>query len=480
MSSTLDIATENDTTREDLRDSFECRQPQEADAASIDDGTTVDEEMLPVTALPSQAKDAESSEESELSELDSADLPSSTMELELNAQLNAEIQAVAKPSAIADMEVPAELPEESNNIYVDAPSQRPSNAMTDDSEVAETQMEQPQTAAVAYGSARSGTTSRVVDSFSSPAGTRNTASSPDSQSLNLRRSSRHSVVSSPGAFTSTRKRKQPVHDVPSPNKKAKSTEVKAEQSPAKPADIQPVDKEDILDCIIVASPVVKPVIRKRGRPRSSTTADELTVVPETSRKVSTRRSASLLSQVQSQSDDVLVEDTPAPKRTRRGASRDVSEARDITLSDAQTSQVKRLSHVQVSPKQGPSIRESSNVAEEQVIDLGEAAIQQVQGSFVGEQNAHAALQLQGDTTGLVETEQTQTEPVPTAVSTPRRSLVEREVLTPKSIIARIREFASKLGHMVLGPGEEREFFDATFELSREAHAAARRGQQNQS
>ncbi|KAF2657894.1 hypothetical protein K491DRAFT_714024 [Lophiostoma macrostomum CBS 122681] len=466
-----DLASENDTTHKIVGDSFEHRHPQAADAASVDEGTTVDEEMLPVANLQPEAKNPESSDDEQLTELDSADMPSSTMELELNAQLNAEMNADAQPLAEARIEVPAEVPEESNNVYVDASSQRPFDVTADDSEVGETQTAQSQRTAAAHGSVRSESTSRVGNSFSSPIGTRQAASSPVSQSLNLRRSSRHSVVSSPGTFASTRKRKQLVYDVPSPNKKSKEVEIKTEQSPVKPTEKNPVDEEDMFDCIAVASPILK---RKRGRPRSLTPADDSLVVPETSRKRSIHRSASLLSQVQSQSDDVLVEDTPAPKRARREASKDVSEAQDTTLSDTQSSHVKRLSHVRVSPKAAPSMRKSSTVPEDQVVGLGEAAIQPVCGSSLGEQNANVALQLRGDTTGAVMTEQTQTESVPAALSTSRSF---REILTPKSLLAKLREFASELQHMVLGPGEEREIYDATFELSREAHAAARRGQQ---
>ena len=70
------------------------------------------------------------------------------------------------------------------------------------------------------------------------------------------------------------------------------------------------------------------------------------------------------------------------------------------------------------------------------------------------------------------------------VATPEKRHVEanavsdRPVLTPRSILARLKGALSDFRGMILGPKEEREFDDVLFELRKETHAAARRGGAN--
>lgn len=62
---------------------------------------------------------------------------------------------------------------------------------------------------------------------------------------------------------------------------------------------------------------------------------------------------------------------------------------------------------------------------------------------------------------------------PTTPGTTRQ--VERPILTPKSILRRLKDALTDLKGMVLGEREEREFDDVLFEFRREVHEAGRRG-----
>jgi hypothetical protein len=190
--------------------------------------------------------------------------------------------------------------------------------------------------------------------------------------------------------------------------------------------------DGMLDNIVVASPTKREPINKKRK--STTDSDRAQVfIPETHRKRGpVRRSQSLLSQVEN-SQDVLVEDTPAPKRVRQTASQDVSEAKS-TLSQA-----KRLSHVQITPKKSP---ESGRV-----IEPAPAAIEQLP---------------------------------PTGTSTPSRSFTERVILTPRSIINQLRSLKDYLfstPQLVLAREEERELDDVMFDIRRQVHAAGARGEE---
>ena len=55
------------------------------------------------------------------------------------------------------------------------------------------------------------------------------------------------------------------------------------------------------------------------------------------------------------------------------------------------------------------------------------------------------------------------------------SVSNRVILTPKSILGRLKGILADCQRMVLGSQEERELDDVLFEVRREIHEAARRG-----
>lgn len=69
--------------------------------------------------------------------------------------------------------------------------------------------------------------------------------------------------------------------------------------------------------------------------------------------------------------------------------------------------------------------------------------------------------------------QLQAEQAAVAPSTPARH-IERPILTPKSILRRLRDALTDFKGMILGSQEEREFDDVLFELRKEVHEAGRR------
>lgn len=191
------------------------------------------------------------------------------------------------------------------------------------------------------------------------------------------------------------------------------------------------------------------------------------VVPETNQKRSILRSQSLLSQVEN-SQDFLVEDTPAPKRARKSQNQDVSEAK-MTL----PSQTKRLSHVQVMPKRSPdyggsSVRGTPTVTGTPIAntlaDRAPAANISVAPMII--EPAPEPFEPSQSQRGL------------TAISTPSRSFTERVILTPRSIINQLKslkDFLFSAPQLVLGREEEREIDDALFDIRRRVHAAGLRG-----
>ena len=432
--------------------SFEYRQPETPYDVSFDEGTTIDEDaMLAAVATYAEAEDR--SEFDPPTDTIMSELPSSTIDLQLTAQLDADIQAhMAAATPGSDQPAP-----ESNNVFVDAAS-HPQTSIIDDEQAgsnAEVEDSQPPSSAISQvphqdAEVDTSSTSRVGDSFSKPGSDKGT---PRSQSL--RRSSRHSMTSSLAASPSIKKRKQTPTKAKTQANNSREKEVEAEQAPTQQPDKQQPpqpDEDGMLDNIIVASPAPRPT--KVNKRKSMNDAESPAImVPETSRKRGpVRRSQSLLSQVEN-SQDVLVEDTPAPKRARQHSSQDVSEAKDTPPPGAQGSQAKRLSHVQVTPKRsseyGGSVRGSSVTTEV-------------------EQNAPS----------LTSNTPAPQESMSAGISTPSRSFTERVILTPRSIINQLKSLKDYLfsaPQLVLGREEEREIDDALFDIRRQVHAAGLRG-----
>jgi hypothetical protein len=394
--------------------SFEYRQPETTYEESFDDGTTIDEDaMLDAVARFGDIEDRSEMEPS--SDVVMSELPSSTIDLQLTAQLDADIQAHTA-AATQDTDKPAT---ESNQEFVDAASHPQNSDTVYDQAGSHTRVivSQPLSpAALAHGDneADTSSTSRVDDSFSKPSSNKGT---PKSQSV--RRSGRHSATPSPLLSLGKKKRKSTPAKT---NTQAKivSMEEDEDPTPTKPTATtvhspSHPDEDGMLDNIVVASPSHRVASSKKRK----TTSDTQVMVPETHRKRGlNRRSQSLLSQVEN-SQDVLVEDTPAPKRARQSASQDVSDAKS-----------KRLSHVQVTPKRSPDS---------------------------GRRGSSAAVSTPAEVVA------------PAGTATPSRSFTERVILTPRSIINQLRSLKDYLfsaPKLVLGRDEQNEIDDALRDIQR--------------
>ncbi|KAL6712221.1 hypothetical protein ACN47E_000098 [Coniothyrium glycines] len=420
--------------------SFDHRQPE----ASFDDGTTLDEEALLAIEQRNDQSEAELPDDAIMTEV-----PSSTIDLQLTAQIDADMQAQILDSDQVSRPVDAE----SVNDFVDATSyllsgQDVTPSTADDAEINDSQpasqpMNDADTTEVATSS-----TSRVDDSFNRSPST----ATPRAETRSLRRSSRHSLGSSPAASKSAKRRgrtpsKRNKKEQNEPETVRTFTDTQSLQEPTRAA----VD-DDVLDTIVVVSPVKKQAL---GTKRKSATDERIMTIPETNRKRGMRRSQSLLSQVEN-SQDVLVEDTPAPKRARQSLNQDVSEAK-ITPPPAKDSQTKRLSHVRVTPRSSSRI---SQINAEEPIEPGADGVEVAK-------DAQAS---QND-------QSTSQQPASAGISTPSRSFTERVILTPRSIINQLRSLKDYLfsaPHLILGQDEEREIDDTLFHIRRQVHAAGLR------
>jgi hypothetical protein len=377
--------------------SFEYRQLDTAYDESFDDGTTIDEDaMLDAVARFGQAEDPSEIEPS--SDVVMSELPSSTIDLQLTAQLDADIQAHTA-AASQDAEEPAA---ESNNEFVDAAS-HPQNSNT---EVNASQPLSPAALDHEDNDVDTSSMSRVGDSFSKPSSSKGT---PKSQSV--RRSNRHSATPSPLMALGKKKRKSTPAKA---DKQAKQAEMEEpeEQTPTKPAPAPETDEGDMLDNIVVV-PRSGPLAATKKR---KSTSDEL---PH--KRGPYRRSQSQLSQVEN-SQDILVEDTPTPKRARQSTSQDVSDAK-----------AKRLSHVQVTPKRSAESRRSS--------------------SLITSTPAVTPAPAPAET--------------PAVAATPSRSFTERVILTPRSIINQLRSLKDYIfsgPKLVLRGEEQREIDTIMFDI----------------
>lgn len=499
----------NDTTMDIAADSFEYGQPSRPYSASFDDGTTIEDDVLPEAQLVDPLNDEDGSEDELPTEIGMTDLPSSTVGLQLTAQLDAELNM--QDDIIAN----EQFREESNNLYVDAPSQQlPPNIIEapsgTDAEVRETQLDLSGTSTKDDLEARSSNTSRVGDSFSSQVATEDPSMNYESPIQNVRRSSRN-AGSSPHVRSSAKKRKQNNMDIA---RKAKVSKKEVQNQSPQSDSVQ--NEEDEGESIvgasthIQASPQTKRGSKRKSAGSSQSPASSHFIIPETTRRGHMLRSTSLLSQVETHSEDDLVEDTPVPKRARRGVSKDVSDAK-TNPEGSRGSSVKRLSHVQVSPKSSSSLSSlpsssarkiSTVISDIEVNTVDQTPSQQDEVMHdeaipkeatydealwdlaidsIKQENADedAARQLQLDTIASLETGRSQPQEVVAAVTTPSRSFAERVILTPRSIMDQlkgVRDLFRSYKDMMLGKPEERELDDLLFDIRTEVHAAGRRGQ----
>ncbi|KAF3038223.1 hypothetical protein E8E11_000304 [Didymella keratinophila] len=438
----------NDTTKSRqvpsaVAESFDDHQSEPLYSASFDDGTTMDEEAL--AAAVTLAEEAEESKQlrgyHEPSDEIMSDLPSPTIDLELTAQIDADMQT-AEANTEPDDTVP-----ESNNVFVDAASHPATQDVLATQDGSDTEVE-PTPKSVRTRKTKKtdrSSTSRVEDSLNSTPG----KSTPGSQGI--RRSTRHSMESPIHIELGRVKRQK------KPRRKNKETN--AEDSPASPQPSQQDQLEDDGESMVAASPTKNTrSAKKRKSMNDSPTSSENTMGgPSTGRKRSIRRSQSNLSQVESATD--IVEDTPAPsKRARQSLNMDVSEAKSTPPpqpKEAHSSQSKRISHVQVTPRhiKAPALTEQIAASIATVADTAP----------VTKQPALAQSQIQTQ------------EQTPTGSATSTRSFAERVILTPRSIINKLKEIKN---YFLAAPGltvtraEEREMADVLFAIQRRVHNAA--------
>jgi hypothetical protein len=289
--------------------------------------------------------------------------------------------------------------------------------------------------------------SHVGNSFESPTPVKGTP-----RSRELRRSSRHSI-GSPIQPPSEKKRKQtPVKD----NGKAKKAEMEGDQSKEKPTKPHAQSHEvKSLDNTAAQQPNEKSRKRKtRSSPQPA--YDSQTTTPDTGRTRGPLRSQSRLKQVEN-AEDVAVEETPAPKRARPDGAKDVSEAKTAAPTEAHSSQSqRRVSQARVMAK-------SSKQPETAVIDSDAVT-------------DYDNPDMQSATTEVAATVTSQQLRIG---ATPGRSFTERVILTPRSIINKLKEFKDYFLNapgLVIGRAEEREIDDALFDIRRQVFAAGLRAE----
>ena len=512
-----------------------------------------------------------------------SELPSSTADLELSAQIAAEIDAhLRRPEVGGDEEDQSLLhgqtatqqnvgdvfsdclsdklssgTADSTEVFVDAspvlqrdakktvqsPLQEPECSVTSDarypddsSEIAETQAQQQtpilpsQLEAFTQDDTEQciSDVSRVGDSFSVPenelAALENCAPIPEA----VRKSPRKLVSSSNTMARATLKRKEPPVELISNAKRAKrasqttleaastpsaaATEAKSNALPdcimvtvsTPPASHSPSPQPDIVNeptppvaksempasqsMLAPPTPTVSSTKRKPGRPRKVVSESQSAQKPAASLKRRTRLSAPELDRLDSDADALVVEDTPAPKRMRTRASQDVSrgpssappESGSVPSLGSLAAQVRRVSHVEIGGRAVDRLGVDRVGVPSEASD-GEAVDNE-------EERADATVaQPRLDVTTPLETADEGVQEVRTpsrpasspddaaaAGATPTSSL-GRVMLTPRSILGRLKKILSDCSQMVLGSQEERQFDDVLFELRTEVHAAGRRG-----
>ncbi|EUC36782.1 hypothetical protein COCCADRAFT_87285 [Bipolaris zeicola 26-R-13] len=444
----LEVDTNNSAVL--VGSSFEYRQPESTFSTSFDEGTTIDEEALleAVAHHENPQANAGLASDSIMSEY-----PSSTIDLELTAQIDADMQAHDEP-ATDGTEVPAS---ESQNDFVDAASHQQLSIRDGDRVGSYAEVENTQTPTRAStrrtsrksSQAETTSTNKVDDSFAVP-------SSQDTPN-SLRRSTRHSS-GIPPLPPSTKKPRHP------PGRK----ESKAQKAPAEAQD-EKLQKQDsvepngtnMLDNIVVAaSPTPK---KTRGRKRKSMSSNAMSdadvASPQSNRKMNLRRSHSTLNQVEN-SQDMAVVETPAPKRARRNDHQDVSEAKE----EIPSSQTKRLSHIQVSPR--PQSRSSNQTSPTADHSIEASMDHSAADTTVATIQPQPSSPLEPETSRHLTRSSSQQA---AQLKTPSRSFAERVILTPRSIINQLKslkDYIFSTPQLVFSREEEREVSDAVFHIQR--------------
>lgn len=425
------------------------RQPDNLFSASFDDGTTMDEEAL-AAAVDLAEKEEQLNNEYDPGDDIMSDAPSSTIDLQLNAQFDADMQT-------AEVVVgPKEIAQESNSVFVDAASHpavyRDAPILQDGSD---TEVEPTPKSVRTRKSRKSDPsgTSRMADSFTSTPG-RGTPQSQD-----LRRSTRHSMDSPIHIQLSSVKRQK------KPRRSRK--ESGADRQANSPLLSQPDVDRDEPEPVVVASPTerIRSAKKRKSMNESPVNLHSSVTGHETRRQRGLSRSQSNLSQVESVTD-VPGEDRPAPsKRARQSLNMDVSEAKSTPPPlpvEPLSSQSKRLSHVQVTPRHDKAVAPA--VAEQIAASIATVA-----------DTAPMTKQ-----PALVQSRIQSQQQAPSGSATPNRSFAERVILTPRSIINKIKELKNyflNAPQLTITLEEEHELDDALFHIRRNMHAAGIRGEQ---
>ncbi|KAJ5062673.1 Rap1-interacting factor 1 N terminal-domain-containing protein [Bipolaris maydis] len=434
--------------------SFEYRQPESTFSTSFDEGTTIDEEALleAIAYHENPQADTDLAMNSTISEV-----PSSAIDLEVTAQIDAEMQTHDEP-ATDGTEVAAS---ESQNDFVDAASHQQPSIRDGDRAGSYAGVENTRTPTRASArrtsrkSSQAGTssTNKVDDSF--------VVSSQDTPN-SLRRSTRHST-GIPPLPPSTKK---PRHPPGRKESKAQNAQAEVQDEKSQKQDSVEPNGANVLDSIAVAASSTPKKARGKKRKSMSSSAmpDPDVATPQSNCKMNLRRSHSTLNQVENSQD--MVDETPAPKRARRDDHQDVSEAKE----EIPSSQTKRLSHIQVSPRpRSRSSNQTSPTADHSIeismdhsttdttVDTTVAIIQPQPSSSLepGPEPSHHLTRSSSQQAAQLKT--------------PSRSFAERVILTPRSIINQLKslkDYIFSTPQLVFSREEEREVSDAVFHIQR--------------
>ena len=193
--------------------------------------------------------------------------------------------------------------------------------------------------------------------------------------------------------------------------------------------------------------------RGRGRPRKSETPTPALSLPEVASAKTVKRRASALSIASGTYEPAsssFVKETPAPSRAQKKRRGPDTNAVQPVVSTQDGSELGRTTRRTLTAVVLPEGRN------EEQTDRDEDA----ETSVTSEQTPERAALTQQSTVDNVE-----------------NSLPSRPTITPRSILARLREVLADIPKMIMGPQDEREMCDVVFEISREAHEAARRARQ---
>lgn len=434
---------------EDAIDSSVSHQSDDLYSASFDDGTTMDEDALAAAVTLAEEKEQLNNQYEPSDDLMS-DALSSTIDLQLTAQFDADMQTAG---ATTD---PVETVQESNNVFVDATSHHPVHDNTPVAQDGSDTEVEPTPKSVRRRKGRKSdmsNASRVEDSFDSTPG----KDTPRSQ--DLRRSTRHSL-GSPSHIELTRVKRQKK-----PRRSQTGPSVDDQTSSPHPSLPESVDEEPEAETAVTPSGRARRTGKRKSMNESPAKPNSSMTNHEGGRQRGTTRSQSNLSQVETITD-TPGEDRPAPsKRARQSLNKDVSEAKSTPPpppSEVHPSQSKRISHVQVTPRHEKA--------------AAPAVAQQIAASIATVANTAPTV----TRSALVQSQIQSQQQTPTGSATPNRSFAERVILTPRSIINKIKEIKNyflNAPRLTMTLDEEHELDDALFHIRRNMHAAGIRGEE---